>query len=366
MLRRFLPISAGLFYIRPTADTTAGSWTSSEGAIAYSVMTSGTSTSTSTSFDTGSFTPPNNSLLVAIIHHGDSRTSGWTAPVVSGGSLSWTERESITAAAQWQVGSVIATAPVTTGASMTVTFTSGANAFANGTTYIVYAVTGYNVADPVGLANSSKSTTNPNGAASLSLGGTPASSSFLLGGCGIDAATAEPTDLVLDSAWTDDGYLEASNNWASGRYGKSTGAQTSSLSFSTIVAEYCYTLIAVEIKSGTAALYEAINETSYNDADYIQSAANPSNDLCKIALGDPSVTAGQPMVVRYRIGKSHAAGVLDLRVRLLQGTTEIASWTETNIAQSYTTVERTLSSGEFAAISDFTDLYLEFRANQTG
>jgi hypothetical protein len=50
---------------------------------------------------------------------------------------------------------------------------------------------------------------------------------------------------------------------------------------------------------------------------------------------------------------------------LLQGTTQIASWTESNIDTAYVTRERVLSGGEFAAISDFTDLFLEFRANLT-
>lgn len=118
--------------------------------------------------------------------------------------------------------------------------------------------------------------------------------------------------------------------------------------------------------SGGTTLFAALDETVADDADYIQSALRPSNDLCKIGLSDPSGTMTEPMKVRYRYKKDLAGdGSIELRVRLLQGTTQITSWTHSNIAASFVTAEQTLSSGEFASITDFTDLYLEFRGNQT-
>jgi hypothetical protein len=55
--------------------------------------------------------------------------------------------------------------------------------------------------------------------------------------------------------------------------------------------------------------------------------------------------------------------VLNLRVRLLQGATEIAAWTHNDISSSFVTETQPLSSGQFSSITNFNDLYLEFTAN---
>jgi hypothetical protein len=112
-------------------------------------------------------------------------------------------------------------------------------------------------------------------------------------------------------------------------------------------------------------LYEVIDETSLSDADYIESSANPVNDLCKIRLSNPSVTPAMPFTVKYRGFKTVATGTMELRARLLQGTTQIASWTESNVPATPTTYSHTLSQGEFDSITDFTDLFIELRANYT-
>src|SRR5215204_2014546 len=106
------------------------------------------------------------------------------------------------------------------------------------------------------------------------------------------------------------------------------------------------------------ALYDSLDETVASDTDYIQSPTNPINEVCKIALGDPSGALAEPFVLRYRYNNISGA---QLKIRLLQGTTEIASWTETTAG--WNTSERTLTSPQFAAITDFTDLYVELKAN---
>ncbi len=114
---------------------------------------------------------------------------------------------------------------------------------------------------------------------------------------------------------------------------------------------------------GGTDLYASIDETDAGDADYIQSPANPVNEACKVRLSNPalgSYAPQEPMVVAYRYAKSGAGAALDFRVRLMQGNTEIASWTETDIGTGWVTQQRTLTTGQFNSITDFTDLYLEF------
>ena len=46
---------------------------------------------------------------------------------------------------------------------------------------------------------------------------------------------------------------------------------------------------------------------------------------------------------------------------LLQGSTVIASWQHNDIGTSYTLAEQSLTSGQFSAISDLTNLFLQFQ-----
>ena len=108
-------------------------------------------------------------------------------------------------------------------------------------------------------------------------------------------------------------------------------------------------------------LYLSLNEDVASDAEYIQSVVNPVDEVCKIGLSDPAGALSEPFVVRYRYNN---AGGAVLTVRLLQGTTEIASWTETD--SGWQTKVRTLTTPQFNAMGgDYTDLYIEFKANST-
>ena len=115
-------------------------------------------------------------------------------------------------------------------------------------------------------------------------------------------------------------------------------------------------------KSGGTSLFASIDELSVDDTDFIISSINPSSDTCKIRLSDPGVTPDQPFIVQYRYKKT-GSQTIDLRIRLLQATTEIASWTQAGISETYTTGEQTLSGAQFAAITDFNDLFIEFQAS---
>jgi concanavalin A-like lectin/glucanase superfamily protein len=114
--------------------------------------------------------------------------------------------------------------------------------------------------------------------------------------------------------------------------------------------------------SGTTNLYAAIDEPSpASDADYIQSSANPVSDVVRFRISDPTSAVAEPFKVRYRYGIS-SAGVCTITVRLKQGSTLIKQWVHTDATVAYQTVTQTLSSGEFASITDFTNLFVEFEA----
>jgi len=110
-------------------------------------------------------------------------------------------------------------------------------------------------------------------------------------------------------------------------------------------------------------LYQKIDESSYNDSDYIRCPENKTNNSCETSLTngtDPSVSNNH--IVRYRYRWSGIFGSHDIDIKLMQGTTVIASWSHANIPSSWTQANQTLTSGEANAITDYTDLRLRFIA----
>ena len=112
-------------------------------------------------------------------------------------------------------------------------------------------------------------------------------------------------------------------------------------------------------------LFAMIDEATADDTDFIHSSLTPSNDLCEVrlqTLGDPAVSTGH--IVRYRYSKDPGAGRVDLTVKLMQGVTEIASFTHTDIPAAWTQADQTLSAAQADSISDYGDLRLRFTADQ--
>ncbi len=66
--------------------------------------------------------------------------------------------------------------------------------------------------------------------------------------------------------------------------------------------------------------------------------------------------------VRYRIGKNVSAGTVNFDVYLMQGATQIATWSHSNVAQGFTTYEQTLNGTQESNITDTTDLRIRFTA----
>jgi hypothetical protein len=109
-------------------------------------------------------------------------------------------------------------------------------------------------------------------------------------------------------------------------------------------------------------LFSSIDEVTEDDSDFIKSSLTPSADMARIRISDPSTALAEPFHVEYRY-KKLGVPTVDLVVRLKQGTTQIAAWTHSNIADSFVTTTQTLSSGEFSSITDFTNLFIELEAN---
>jgi hypothetical protein len=68
--------------------------------------------------------------------------------------------------------------------------------------------------------------------------------------------------------------------------------------------------------------------------------------------------------LKFAIGKeTNNAVTINVKVQLLQGTTEIASWTYNNVAFGFSLKTEVLTGPQLAAISDFSDLRVRVTAN---
>ena len=133
-------------------------------------------------FTSNSFTPPDNSLLVVVGWGTESGAS--TDPsgdlTISGGGLTFTPRFNFGAFANYAMGIRVWTAPVTTGASMTLQIDAGTrDMFMFG--LAAFAYTGANASSPIGATGTLSDGTVPDGAKSLTLNAAPASTSEVIG-----------------------------------------------------------------------------------------------------------------------------------------------------------------------------------------
>jgi len=114
---------------------------------------------------------------------------------------------------------------------------------------------------------------------------------------------------------------------------------------------------------GATNIYTHIDETSPSDADYVQSPNNPSANIYKFKIStgsDPTVHTNH--IISYRYRKPDNLGTVNLKVRLVEGTTTRKEWTHNDIGTTWTTQEQTLTEGEAATITDYSNLYLELEA----
>ncbi len=112
--------------------------------------------------------------------------------------------------------------------------------------------------------------------------------------------------------------------------------------------------------------WDKIDEMTASDADKTVSPIAPSNATLEVGLSDvedPQVATGH--TVRFRYQKNASGGAtINLTVRLLQGITEIASWTYNDIPNGWVDGSEVLTAGQANAITDYTNLRIELKANQ--
>ncbi len=116
--------------------------------------------------------------------------------------------------------------------------------------------------------------------------------------------------------------------------------------------------------------HQNIDEVSRSDTDFVRSENDPSASVVEFGLSDVTDPADHNNhIVRYAYQKGESGGGqpadIDLIVRLLQGTTTIASATHLDIQTGFVAGTFTLSNGEAGSISDYTDLRAEFEADMS-
>lgn len=113
-------------------------------------------------------------------------------------------------------------------------------------------------------------------------------------------------------------------------------------------------------------LYASISEESANDSTYVRSGAlnaggaADSMEVSFSSLSDPGSSGNHSISYRYqRWGQNQ----VDLVVKVMQGGTEIASWTHTNIPQSLTEATQLLTGPQADSITNYGDLRVRFIAS---
>lgn len=125
---------------------------------------------------------------------------------------------------------------------------------------------------------------------------------------------------------------------------------------------------------GTTNIFQAIDETSANDSDFIRSVTSPSSAVyvCRLSdVTDPLSSTGHVMRMRTSTDLD-AQESIDFTQQLRQGYTNegaqgtlIASQSRTGVSSTtWTTSSYTLSGAEADAITDYTALYFRFVVNK--
>lgn len=216
-------------------------------SICATIATSGGS---QTSITTPSFTPNNNSLLVAAINCQEDHDPYSTFnESVSGGGLIWTKRvenEGSSSAGGFGCKQYIYTAPVSTGASMTVNFQPVTDTV-GGAAITIYEFQNYNTSTPTG-ATQANNGYNRSGAWTGNLSGTPNSSSYIVSIACSDEGTITPNTSWTSSDFSTDPYCTSSGNWYIRQDTTSTTGKTSTtISWTAVTTSYTWATSSLEI-----------------------------------------------------------------------------------------------------------------------
>lgn len=117
----------------------------------------------------------------------------------------------------------------------------------------------------------------------------------------------------------------------------------------------------VDDGGGTTNIYQAIDETTASDTDFIASDWDPLVSVYIAGLSsvtDPASSSGHILRFRYQKGESGGGqpATINLTVRLRQGTTTIVQQAFNDISTTWTDGSITLTTGQADSITDYSDL----------
>jgi hypothetical protein len=217
----------------------------------------GSAEAAATTATTGSFTPSDNSLLVAFVYGRD--LADVTELGVNGGSLTWTSRVEVEVNAY---GLRIYTAPVTTGASMTAQVTTSGSATECGIHVVEY--TGHDSSSPVGAtATGSDADGQGAGTFTITLSGTPAATSEVVAGIMVDAPDSATEE---GSGWTQLFDLTGLANSTSHSQARGNSTSTS-VQWSNVQSGFEIGAVAVEIKEDPNPNITQVSYRFFDDGD---------------------------------------------------------------------------------------------------
>jgi hypothetical protein len=292
-------------------------------------------------FTTSSFTPSNSSLLTVVCFAITETDGAFTASdltIADSIGLTWTSRAATSAAPAWSQGIRVWTAPVSTGASMTVTVDAGAFNV-HGYRVEVYDYTSYDTTTPIG-ATATGTDADGDGAASITLSATPRSDSEIMACACIGIATNGTHATTPGTSWTELFDVEPADGWlASETQIRTTYTGTSvdwvDLETGTAVPDSA-TLLAFEVRDVAASVPSV---TLVNPDRFLNAQAN-----IVISGSTFGASQGAGAVIISPSDNVNDAGAV---------TQTVTSWADTSI--TFTAVRSSLAMG--------TNLYLFVREN---
>jgi hypothetical protein len=108
---------------------------------------------------------------------------------------------------------------------------------------------------------------------------------------------------------------------------------------------------------GTTSLFATVDETVLNAADYVKFVETGVFETKLSSASTPP--GGSGLQIDYVLGLGDGATTSTWDVYLIQNTTQKAHWTDT-VTADQTAKTHTLTGGEYASISDWTDLRMRF------
>lgn len=214
------------------------------------------------SFTTGSFTPPSNSLLViseGYLENSGSTTDPASALTISGGGWTFGSPISVSVSpTSFPTTCKIWTAPVSTGASMTLTLGAGGRSAAFYAVSVV-AYTGYDTGTSTGATATgiqSSGFTGPPTPASITLGAAPSSTSEVIAAVAMDKSVIGVTPGSSPTVFTEIHDSMHNTDWGGLETESRASATSTSVSWDDLRsgggALFNFAAVAVEIRAASA------------------------------------------------------------------------------------------------------------------